>query len=333
LKPKDILVVTIHRPGRPSSINAEVVTLGRQLSVDFNSKLTVLAIGYRIEKEAADMASYGAGKIFVVDQPVFEHFNEENYCQAVLAFTRENQPGMIFIGGSVSGNALAASLAAELDVPLVQNGIAVSFENDCLIVDKHLYSGRVRARFAFPELFPRITTVRSRSFLARHRGDHQAAEIVDVDIDIDTAATQTTVVAVENHVAASSDLIEAEKIVSGGSGLKGPENFKIIEDLADAIKGRVGASRFVVDAGWRPQAEQIGQTGKTVSPALYIACGISGTAQHMAGMNTAKVIVAINKDPLAPIFKIADYGVVGDLFEIVSALTHEIKSTQRMRKY
>lgn len=321
-----MLVVAIIRPGRSNSINAEAVALGRKLSRDFGLTLTVLAIGYHIEKEAADLALYGPEDIFVADRPVFEHFNEEHYCRAVLAFSRKNRPGMILLGGSVSGNALAARLAAVLEAPLIQNGVAFSVENDCLLVDKHLYSGRICARFAFPEVFPRIATVRPRSMAARPRGEHRTGKIVNVDIDMDTASAQTTVAAAGKHVAASFDLAEAEKIVAGGRGLKGPENFKMIEALAEAINGKVGASRFAVDAGWRSQTEQIGQTGKTVSPALYVACGISGAAQHLAGIHSARVIVAINTDPLAPIFKMADYGVVGDLFEIVPALTREIKS-------
>jgi electron transfer flavoprotein alpha subunit len=194
-----------------------------------------------------------------------------------------------------------------------------------MVATRPIYAGKAYAKVTFSESWPQMATARPNVLSLNEPDTSKAAEIRDIDLSLDDDALKTRVVDILRDESGKVDLTEADKIVSGGRGMKAPENYKILEELADLIGASVGASRSAVDAGWRPHSDQVGQTGKVVSPNLYIACGISGAIQHLAGMGTSKFIVAINKDPDAPIFQRADYGVVDDLFKVVPALTAELK--------
>jgi electron transfer flavoprotein alpha subunit len=193
------------------------------------------------------------------------------------------------------------------------------------VATRPIYAGKAYTRVTFENSWPQMATARPKVMEINEPDTSRSAEVLDAAFSIDDGALKTKIVDVLKDESGKVDLTEADKIVSGGRGMKGPENYKILEDLADLIGATVGASRSAVDAGWRPHSDQVGQTGKVVSPGLYIACGISGAIQHLAGMSTSKVIVAINKDADAPIFQKADYGVVADLFDVVPALTEEVK--------
>jgi electron transfer flavoprotein alpha subunit len=322
----DVLIIAINRQGQLNDINEEVATLGRQLANDSGLQFSILAIGFNIRKDALQLGHYGADKIFVANHPDFEPFNAEVYVSTAVRFVNQAKPQIVLIGGSIQGKELAVNLSAALRVPIVQDGVAFSVEDGNLIVDKLIYSGKVRAKFSFANCHPQIATVRPRAVKKLRIETSRADMIDDIPVGFEPGAVKAKVLGVIDDNREEADLTVCDKIVSGGRGMKGPENFKILETLAEAIGGSVGASRSAVDAGWRPQREQIGQTGKIVSPTLYIACGISGAIQHLAGMSTAKIIVAINNDPYAPIFHQADYGLIGDLFQIVPALTREIKN-------
>jgi electron transfer flavoprotein alpha subunit len=208
---------------------------------------------------------------------------------------------------------------------MAQDCTVFKVEDGNLVATRPIYAGKAYARVTFENSWPQMATARPKVMDINEPDTSKSAEVLDATFSLDDAALKTKVVDSLKDESGKVDLTEADKIVSGGRGMKGPENYKILEDLADLIGATVGASRSAVDAGWRPHSDQVGQTGKVVSPGLYIACGISGAIQHLAGMSTSKVIVAINKDPDAPIFQKADYGVVGDLFDVVPALTEEVK--------
>ena len=219
---------------------------------------------------------------------------------------------------------LSGRLAARLGAGMAQDCIEFSIEDSNLVAKRPIYAGKAYATVTFKGS-PQIATARPNVFELNEPDESRSAEVIDAEFSLDDSQLKTRVAEFIQEAGGKVDLTEAEKIVSGGRGMKGPENYKILEELADLIDATVGASRSAVDSGWRPHSDQVGQTGKVVSPNLYIACGISGAIQHLAGMSTSKYIVAINKDPDAPIFQKADYGVVGDLFDVVPALTEEIK--------
>jgi electron transfer flavoprotein alpha subunit len=208
---------------------------------------------------------------------------------------------------------------------MAQDCTGFAIEDGNLVATRPIYAGKAYAKLTFSDSYPQMGTARPNVMTMNEPDTSKSAEIVDASFTLDDSILKTKVMDVMKDESGKVDLTEADKIVSGGRGMKGPEHYKILEDLADVIGATVGASRSAVDAGWRPQTDQVGQTGKVVSPNLYIACGISGAIQHLAGMSTSKVIVAINKDPDAPIFQKADYGVVDDLFKVVPPLTEEIK--------
>jgi electron transfer flavoprotein alpha subunit len=225
----------------------------------------------------------------------------------------------------VEGKDLSSRLSAKLDVAMAQDCTAFAIEDGNLVAIRPIYAGKAYAKVTFENSSPQMAAARPKVMELNEPDASKSAEVVDAEFTLDDGDLKTSVVDVVKDESGKVDLTEADKIVSGGRGMKGPENYKILEDLADLIGASVGASRSAVDAGWRPHSDQVGQTGKVVSPNLYVACGISGAIQHLAGMSTSKVIVAINKDEDAPIFQKADYGVVGDLFDVVPALTEEVK--------
>lgn len=291
-----ILAVAEQRDGSLRKISDEVVaaaqSIAQKLSADVQAKAFV------VEKGAPDAVA-----------------------QAIAAAVKQGDYTAVIFGGTSFGKDVAPRVAAKLDVPLANDATAIDVDGSDIVVTRPVYAGRVIAKVVL-EGTPRLISIRPNTFRAQG-----AASNVET-VNVDAAAAKVIVRELQAAAGAKLDVSEAPIVISGGRGLKGPENWHLLESLRDAIGSNcaLGASRAVVDAGWRPHAEQVGQTGKTVSPQLYIAVGISGAMQHLAGMRSAKTIVAINKDPDAPIFKIADYGLVGDVTEILPKLTQEIKN-------
>jgi electron transfer flavoprotein alpha subunit len=282
-------------------------------------------MGFNAQRDTLPVDRVAGEKIYVANPPESEPYNAEAYASIAAQFVNQYRPHFVLVEGGIQGKELAVKLSVALCVPLIQDGVAFQVENGSLKVDKLIYSGKVRVKLALPNCYPQIATTRPKA-VDESRNTSSLGELKDViPIEFQPGPVKTRVLGIIDDTSEETDLTICDKIVSGGRGLRSAENFKILEELAEAIGGSVGASRSAVDAGWKPQRMQIGQTGKTVSPGLYIACGISGAIQHLAGMSTSKVIVAINNDPLAPIFHKADYGLVGDLFEIVPALTKQIQ--------
>lgn len=272
--------------------------------------------------EAAQLGKYGADKIFVAESEALARYSTDGYTAVITDFIREHGCRVAIFPSSAMGRDLAPRVAARLGGGYAAECTALEVEDGQLVVTRPRYAGKVFARESF-ESEPMVVSVRANVFTPREVEGGGAVE--PLTSSLDAADFGSIVREIRAAAGEKLDVSEASVVVSGGRGLREPENFKLLEELADALGAAVGASRAVVDAGWRPHAEQVGQTGKTVSPQLYFAIGISGAIQHLAGMRTARYIVAINKDPEAPIFKVADYGIVGDLFEVVPRLTEEIR--------
>jgi electron transfer flavoprotein alpha subunit len=301
----------------------EVTCKAKELGGDVAACL----IGKGAEALAPQLAKFGADKIYVVDGPEYENYVTETFVQAFKQVADTVSPDVILASATAQGKDLIPAIAARLGVGAISDSVDLKKEGDKVVAKRPMYAGKAYAMVE-AAASPQIIAVRPNSFAVNEVAGAGAVEKVAVSLD----ASKIKAVVKNIEVAASDepDQTEAEIIVSGGRGMKGPENFKLLEDLAKLFgpTATTGASRAAVDAGWREHSYQVGQTGKTVSPNLYIACGISGAIQHLAGMGTSKVIVAINKDSEAPIFQKADYGVVDDLFNVVPALIDEIKNVK-----
>jgi len=312
-----VLVFCEVQDGKLKKASREALSIGRKLAEAAGGDLTAFAS----DKSAADDAGrYGAKKLFVAGGG---GYNTETYTAAMQAAIAQASPSIVLFGGTSNGRDLAPRLAARLDAGVASDVDRLEWAGGKLKARRPVYSGKAFATVEVSSV-PAIATTRINAFPAEESGAG-AAEVVEVSAPADSKAK-----VVETKVTESGELsiVEADIIVSGGRGLKEGANFSLIRDLAHAIGGAVGASRATVDAGWIDHQHQVGQTGRVVSPNLYIAAGVSGAIQHLAGMSSSKHIVAINKDPEAPIFRVADFGVVGDLFTILPALTEEVKKAK-----
>jgi electron transfer flavoprotein alpha subunit len=313
------------RDGELRKVAHEVVTAARTVADAMGTEVhAVLLGGPGTGAHAAELGQHGADKVFVGESGAFAHYSAEGFTTVIASFIKEHGCDVAIFPATSMGKDLAPRVAARLGVGYVSEVTGLEVEGGSVVATRPEYSGKVFARVSFGET-PAVLSVRPNVFTATENAKAGAVETLDVSVnEADFGAIVREIKAAAGE---KLDVGEAPIIVSGGRGLKEPENFKMLEELADAFKGKaaVGASRAVVDAGWRPHSEQVGQTGKTVAPTLYFAIGISGAIQHLAGMRTSRFIVAINKDPEAPIFKIADYGIVGDLFQIVPRLTEEVR--------
>jgi electron transfer flavoprotein alpha subunit len=279
-------------------------------------------LGSGIKGIAGELGKYGVDKVFVADNPALEPYTTDAYAAAVAKIAKENDPAILLLGASVQGKDLSSRLVGKLATGMATDCTDVKIADGKLLAIRPMYAGK-----CFGEVVvsgsPQMASLRPNVFSIVENA--KAGAVVDFDPGLDPAQLKTKVIEVQKDASGKVDLTEANIIVSGGRGMKGPEGYGILEELAAVLGATVGASRAAVDAGWRPQSDQVGQTGKVVSPNLYIACGISGAIQHLAGMSSSKYIAAINKDSEAPIFTKADYGVVDDLFKVVPELTKECK--------
>lgn len=323
--PQGVMTIAEQRDGSIRKISYEIVSEGRRLADALGHVLTSVLLGSGVKDKAATLGHYGADRVVVADDPRLEKYTSDAYVAVIAELVKAHDPAILLLGASVQGKDLSARLSARLGIAMAQDCTAFALDNGNLVATRPVYAGKAFARLTFHDSWPQMATARPNVMAVGEPDTSKNPDIVQASVNLSDSILRTKVIDVMKDVSGKLDLTEADKIVSGGRGMKGPENYKILEDLADVIGATVGASRSAVDAGWRPHTDQVGQTGKVVSPNLYIACGISGAIQHLAGMSTSKVIVAINKDPDAPIFQRADYGVVDDLFKIVPALTAAFK--------
>jgi electron transfer flavoprotein alpha subunit len=312
--------------GKAQSISWEMMGQGRRLADGRNAALTACVLGHDVEHIARQAVAFGADRVFRADHPALGVYRTAPYAAVLVDLVRRFKPEIFLLGASFRGRDLAGSVATELYTGLTADctGLEIDPESGLLRQTRPAFGGNILATIICPNHRPQMSTVRHRVFEMPPADPARQGQIIDVEPQLDEARIATRVL---NFVQEYTEvnLTEARVIVSGGRGLGGPKGFEMLRELADVLGGTVGASRAAVDAGWISYEHQVGQTGRTVRPDLYIACGISGAVQHLAGMNTARIIVAINKDPAAPIFSVADYGIAGDLFQIVPALTAQFK--------
>jgi electron transfer flavoprotein alpha subunit len=316
-----ILTFIEQRDGNIRKASLEALSEARRQAASAGLEVCAVLAGQGVAARAAELGRYGAAKVFVADEERLARYSSEGYAQAVKLAAERCRPDAIFLAGTAMGRDLSGRLAARLGVGCLADVTQLRTEGGTFVAVRPVYSGKALATADGGAVKPVVISLRPNVFPAEANGADAAVEALP--------AIDTAIRAVVREVVAAGggelDVAEADVIVAGGRGIKGPENFALIRDLAEAIGGAVGASRAAVDAGWIEHSHQVGQTGKVVSPSLYVACGISGAIQHLAGMSSSKIIVAVNKDAEAPIFKVADYGVVGDLFQVLPALTAEVK--------
>lgn len=313
-----IFVITEQHDGAFRKVTFEAVSEGRRLADGLNTDLTAVVMGSGVENITGELEKYGADKILVADDPVLAEYTTDAYTNVLANIIKPLDPELIIIGASTQGKDLAARLAARLDAGMAMECVAIRLENSGLVFTRPMFGGKVLADVEI-EGTPKIAAVRPNVMSIAE--SPKAASVEKADVRAGDVAT--SVIETKAEAGDKVELTEADIIVSGGRGTGG--DYAVIEELAALFGGAVGASRSAVDEGWRPHSDQVGQTGKVVSPNLYVACGISGAIQHLAGMSTSKYIVAINKDPEAPIFSKADFGVAGDLFEVVPEIIEEVK--------
>ncbi len=319
---KGVWIVAELRDGAYRKVSFEIASAARKLADQLGEEVCAVVCGSGVEGKAAELGKYGVDKAYVADNPALEPYTTDAHATAVAKIVKEKDPAILLLAASVQGKDLSSRLAGKLATGLATDCTALRIDGGKLVAIRPMYAGKCFGE-VMTSSFPQMATLRPNVFAIAENA--KAGAVEKYDPALDPAQLKTKVADLQKDVSGKIELTEANIIVSGGRGMKGPENYNILEDLAKVLHAAVGASRAAVDAGWRPQTDQVGQTGKTVSPNLYIACGISGAIQHLAGMSSSKFIVAINKDPEAPIFQRADYGIVDDLFKIVPEVTAAAK--------
>jgi electron transfer flavoprotein alpha subunit len=319
---KTILVITEQRDGKLKKASFEAVRAASRVAEKLDTTVTAVLFGAD-EAAATSLGGYGAAKTLHVTDERLHLYANGAWVKAIAQIMEKESANVVMLPATSLGKDLAPRLAVRIDGAVAPDVTDLEVQDGAIIAERPVYAGKALIKEKI-NCEKKVFTLRPNVFSAGDAGTDKAAVEVFTpelaDEDFATKATGTSI------ASGKLDVTEAAIIVSGGRGMQGPEHWPLIEGLAEAFGAATGASRAVVDAGWRPHAEQVGQTGKTVSPTLYVACGISGAVQHLAGMSSSKCIVAINKDKDAPIFQVADYGIVGDVFEIIPALTEEVKS-------
>jgi len=313
-----VFAITEQRDGELRKVSFEVVSEGRRLADGLGTDLTAVILGSGVDSFADELKKCGPDKMLVADDPALADYTTDAYTNVLAGLIQASDPAVIIMGASAQGKDLAGRLAARLDAGLAMDCVGIKIDNGQLTYTRPMFGGKILAEVEIAGN-PQIVAVRPNVMDINEVSKECVVEKPAVQV----GEIKSKVVEKKMETGDKIELTEADIIVSGGRGTGG--NYAAVEALAKELGAAVGASRSAVDEGWRPHSDQVGQTGKTVSPTLYIACGISGAIQHLAGMSTSKYIVAINKDEEAPIFSKADYGIVGDLFEVVPALTEEVK--------
>ena len=314
-----ILAILEQREGLLKKVSFEAASTASKLAKDLNLEVEAVVAGSDVNN-LNEISKYGISKVVHLKNSEFTNYTSSGYTEAISNYAKESNAVCLIVGNTSLGNDLAPRVAVKLNSGCIMDCVNLQVEAGNIIATRPIYAGKAFAKVKLSSDV-KVFTIRPNVFKAE-LSDSGSASVETIEI---TNPNLKAKVVSFKKSEGKLDVAEADIIVSGGRGMKGPENFNLIESLADSLGAAVGASRAVVDAGWRPHREQVGQTGKTVSPSLYVACGISGAIQHLAGMSTSKYIVAINKDKDAPIFSVADYGIAGDLFEILPVLTEEIK--------
>lgn len=324
---KDVWVFCEQKNGVIQSVSFELLGEGKKLAKKLGCKLCAIILGSGIESKIEELSSRGADKIYIVDAPELKFYQDDPYTKVLIKLVEEYKPEIILCGATTIGRSMISKVAITIDAGLTADctGLDIDEKDKLLLQTRPAFGGNIMATIITPNHRPQMSTVRHKVMKEAEIHKSHKAEVIRKAYPPDVLKSRTNLIDIVEEIEETVNLAEADIIVSGGRGVGSKENFSIIKDLAKALNAAVGSSRAAVDAGFMPYSHQVGQTGKTVCPKLYIACGISGQIQHLIGMQSSKIIVAINKDPDAPIFKVATYGIVGDIFEIVPALTAAFK--------
>ncbi len=336
---KGVYVFAQQVDNKLSSIAFELIGKGKDLAKDLGTEVTAILAGYQVADLADELAAYGADKVIVIDDPELKEYRTEPYAHAVASVIKEFKPDIVLVGATAIGRDLGPRVSARVhtgltadctqldigDFPLVALPGKEQLHNQ-LLMTRPAFGGNTIATIACPNFRPQMATVRPGVMQKLPKQEGAKAEIINYNPGFTPDNKYVEILKVVKAVTDTVDIMDAKILVSGGRGVGSAENFKLLEDLAAVLGGTVSCSRAVVDAGWKPKDLQVGQTGKTVRPHVYFAIGISGAIQHLAGMEESDIIIAINKDETAPIFEVADYGIVGDLNKIVPALTASLKT-------
>lgn len=325
---RGVWIVAEHLHGQLRRGSYELLGEGRRLADKLDVELAAVLLGDQTVDLAQQLFAYGADKVYLGQDPVLAHYRTGPYSDVLAGMINRYKPEIVLVSATPQGRDLAPRVAARLSAGLTADctGLDIDEQERLLVQTRPAFGGNLMATIVCRHARPQMATVRPGVMKALEPDRSRSGEMVEVPVHLDERGVLAKIVeVVQQETDGRVNLQDAEVIVSGGRGLGKPENFALIRELAEALGGAVGASRAAVDAGWIPAYHQVGQTGRTVQPKLYVACGISGAVQHLAGMSSSDCIIAINKDPTAPIFNIATYGIVGDLFEIVPALTKKLK--------
>ncbi len=324
---KGVWVFAEQRSGVLGKVGLQLLGGGRQLADNLGFELCAVLIGHEIRSLADTLIAYGADKVYVADAPILKNYQTDSYTGVIVDLIKTHNPNIVIYGATHIGRDLAPRIARRLEVGLTADctELTIDEEEKLLLQTRPAFGGNVMATIICPTTRPQMATVRPGIMKELEPDETRKGEVIDSEVKVTEKDMLTKIIEIVKEKRKTVNLEEASIIVSGGRGVGGKEGFKVIRDLAEVLGGEVGGSRVAVEKEWIEQDHQVGQTGKSVRPDLYIACGISGSIQHRAGMQNSGIIVAINKDPDATIFKIADYGIVGDLHEVVPALTKALK--------
>jgi electron transfer flavoprotein alpha subunit len=326
-KYKGVWVFAEQRKGAIQPVVFELIAKARELADKLGVPVSGVLLGSSVKDKAVELIHRGADKVYVVDHPKLEHLVDEPYARIVANLVRRHRPEILLCPATAIGRSVISRVAVQLRVGLTADctGLDVNREERYLLQTRPAFGGNIMATILSQHHRPQLATVRHKVMKEARPDPGRKGDVEVVEFDRSFFTTRTKVLEVVDEVSETVNITEANVIVSGGRAMGGPESFKMLEELAKTLNGAVGASRAAVDEGWMAYSHQVGQTGKTVCPDVYIACGISGQIQHLVGMQSSKIIIAINRDPFAPIFNVANYGIVGDVFEIVPLLTKRFK--------
>ena len=322
-EPKDVWVFIEQHAGKVANVSWELMGKARELADQLGCKIGAIVLGHKADSVVAMASANGADLVYLIDDPVLDGYRSKPYAHAIIALANKFKPEVILVGASSLGRDLASIVATELDTGLTADctGLDIDPETKNLRQTRPAFGGNIMATIVCPNRRPQMSTVRPGVMSKPKKLEAHDTRVIREPLGLNEEQVAAKVIELLKEQDEAVNLADAEIIVSGGRGTGGADGFKPLYELAEVLGGIVGCSRACVDAGWMPVSRQVGQTGTTVRPKIYFACGISGAIQHLAGMQSSDVIVAINRDPNAPIFKVADYGIVGDLFQVVPALT------------
>ncbi|MEW6170517.1 MAG: electron transfer flavoprotein subunit alpha [Candidatus Omnitrophota bacterium] len=324
---KGIWVFIEQKNGKIQSISYELLGKAQELAKKLECQVSGVLIGNNLADQLDELIWHGADNIYLVESSEIANFQDDPYTNILVELIKKYKPEILLCGATSIGRSLIARVAIKIKAGLTADctGLDIDLEKKILLQTRPAFGGNIMATIISPNYRPQMATVRHKVFQPIAPDKHRKGKIIKENFDVSLYASRTKLLDIVEEVETLINIAEADIIVSGGRGMQDKENFKLLEELAHVLGGAVGSSRAAVDSGWMPYSHQVGQTGRTVSPKIYFACGISGQIQHLVGMSSSKIIIAINKDPEAPIFKYATYGIVGDVLQLVPALTKKFK--------